>query len=298
MSTDIITGKPTVSQSEVDTFLKCDRAHYYGYGLKVQLRTQSDPLTRGTIGHQALEIYFCVLMEGFSVEDAKTAVTNFMVKQFTEHPEHSVLLNEIIQTLSYFYQADPFAGWKVIAVEQEYVLPITTELSFPFIVDLVIQDLYGYIWIIDHKWVFDFISDDDAALMPQLVKYMGAMRALGYRVDKIGFNQLRHRNQKVMNTDTKHRITEVIYTETGMKQMFVEQQITADKIQQIKKMPLAEWSAKAMRSAGKYTCKNCFWRTLCIAELNDQSPQLVLDSEYMAKTRREFTAEIKMIESE
>jgi len=47
-----------ISNSEVTDFLKCERKHYYGYGLGISPKSHSMSLTRGIIGHEALAVYY------------------------------------------------------------------------------------------------------------------------------------------------------------------------------------------------------------------------------------------------
>ena len=55
-----------ISQSEVDAFLGCRRRHFYAHGEKIAPIQFSDALTRGTIGHEALEKAFTAKKEGIS----------------------------------------------------------------------------------------------------------------------------------------------------------------------------------------------------------------------------------------
>lgn len=281
-------GKVTVSQSEVDAYLRCERNHFYGYGLLIQRRKTSDALARGIIGHSALQHYFTALRDGGTVDEARAACVTYLTEQFTVQPENSVLLYEIIETLKYFFIANPFEGWRILAVEKEFVLKIYDDVSFPFIVDLIAEDLYGNVWVIDHKFIYDFISERDEELMPQLLKYFAALRALGFKVDKIAYNQLRHRVQKEMSVATKHRFREVPINYAAMVRFAREQTFIATRLNQIRKQEIVLWSQTAMRVANKMVCNNCSFRSLCIAELNETNPQLVLDSEYIKRERREF----------
>lgn len=280
--------RPTVSHSEVDTFLRCNRQHYYGYGLGIESKRTSDSLQRGTLGHLALEYFFKCLMDGGTFEEAQTAAMAVLTKTMQADPIVAPPVFQVIDTLQYFYQAYPFHGWTVLGVEQEYMLSIWDGLDFPVVIDLVIQDMWGKIWVIDHKIMYDFMSYEDSELQSQLPKYVAAMRASGHTVDKAGYNILRYRKMKENTPETRHKFVELRLTDHRVITTFREQAISARRIQEYKRMPLADWSASAVRIQNKLVCNHCPFRTLCIAELNDYQPQLVLDSDYQTRTRREF----------
>lgn len=278
----------TVSHSEVESALRCERAHYYGYGLGIQRKSESTSLRRGTLGHQALDAYFTSLKDGYAHETAVVVAETFIVNYMTAHPFDTEIATEVLTTIRFFFEARPFRNWEVISVEEEFQLPITETLVFPFVVDLVAKDPYGDIWIIDHKFMYDFITPEEAELNGQLAKYMGALRAMGYRVDHAAYSVLRYRNIKNSTVDTRYRLVIDDPTVARLQRTFTEQAVMALRLQERKAMPLAEQSASAIRTANKLVCNHCSFRSICVAELNDTQPELVLNSEYQARTRREF----------
>lgn len=282
---DVVPGRITVSHSEVESYLRCERQWFYGYGLEIQRNNESDSLTRGKIGHAGMEVFFNALMNGASFIDAKAAAYAKVMEAMYDHP---ILINEIIRCYGFFFDNYPFEGWKVLGVEYEQLLSVDDELTMPFIIDLVIQDPDGYVWVVDHKFIYDFISDRDCELMPQLPKYFVGMKALGFTVDKMAYSQFRYRTMKEENFENKYRFTPFSFTQTRLMQTITEQVVVSKRIQAAKKMPLEQLSAESMRTANKMVCNSCSFRSLCVAELNDWQPNLILNSEYMKKVRREF----------
>lgn len=286
--TDIeIVEKPrtTVSHSEVESYLRCERQHYYGYGLEIERISESDSLHRGKLGHSCLEAFFNALKDGKDFDTAKQLAFLRATEEIGRAPG---LVNEVVDCLTWFFEGYPFHGWTILAVEIELVLSVTDELQMPFIVDLVAKDIYGDVWVIDHKFMYDFITDRDAELMPQLPKYVAALRVLGYQVDKTAYSVLRYRSLKTPTVDSKYKFIPTNITDERLKQTITEQLKVSARIIERKKESLAEWSADAMRTANKMVCNNCSFRSLCVAELNDYQPQLILDSDYKKKERREF----------
>ena len=62
-----------ISNSEVSTFLQCERRHFYSFidngGLEA--KTKSMSLNRGIIGHEILAVYFKALQRGSNEKDAQ-----------------------------------------------------------------------------------------------------------------------------------------------------------------------------------------------------------------------------------
>lgn len=308
MTTEII-EKPriTVSHSEVESYLRCERQHYYGYGIKIQRINESDSLYRGTLGHATLEVFFNTLLKlqeetgkiasKADFEQASTAALTFLISHAALSPTP---VAEITECLTFFFKGYPWVGWKVLGVEYEDVLSVTDDLAMPFVVDLILQDPYGDVWVIDHKFMYDFISDRDAELMPQLPKYIVGMRANGHRIDKAAYSILRYRSLKTPTVESKYLFKEIQFTDSRLMQTIREQVIVSDRIQKAKTQSKEDWSASAMRTANKMVCNNCSFRSLCVAELNDWQPNLILNSEYQPRVRREFeitpTKQIEMKE--
>lgn len=275
----------TVSHSEVESYLRCERQHFYGYGLEIQRVSESDSLARGIMGHAALQVFFTALIEGDSYEDAQQKCYADVLQHAAKEP---ILVKEIVECLQFFFEGYPFERWTVLGVEHEMQLVVDDDLTMPFIVDLVIKDPFGFVWVIDHKFMYDFITDRDIELMPQLPKYFVGMKALGFDVHKMAYSVLRYRPLKEPTVDSKYRFTPFEATKTRLLQTISEQIVVSKRIQTAKKQTLAEWSESAMRTANKMVCNNCPFRELCVAELNDWQPNLVLNSSYKKKERREF----------
>lgn len=292
--------RTTVSHSEVDSFLRCERAHFYGYGMGIQRRTESNSLRRGTLGHLALEHFFNVIKSGGSFVEAQEAARAAVTEATMQDPTLIILAAEVIDSLSYFYQAYPFNGWKILEVEYELVIEVTGGLDFPLVIDLIVEDQWGRIWVIDHKFQWDFFSDNDMELQSQLPKYVAALRVAGWKIDKAGYNQLRYRKLKENSVENRYRFEELPnLTDERVITTFREQAITAQRVQERKALPIEEQSWLAVRTQNKLVCKSCPFRAICIAELNNHQPQLILDAHYMLRERREFkTVEMAEVNDE
>ena len=289
--------KKTVSHSEAESFLHCERQHYYGYGLEIQPLHQSDALSRGTLGHACLEVFFKHLLnvDQHDIAGAQTAVWEFLKPQYAVQP---ILASEVTQCLTFFFQAYPFMGWAVIGVEYDAVLEVTDDIAVPFVVDLIIRDIAGKVWAIDHKFVYDFINETQADLMPQLAKYAVGLKMLGIHVDNFAYSCLRYRSMKDNNAENRYRFQPFVISNARQMQTLREQALIAQRIQRYKAMPIEQWSYEAVRANDKKVCQMCSFRSLCIAELNDSQPNLVLNNFYKKRQRRDWKAEETKEETE
>ena len=111
--TDTLELKRTVSHSEVEAYLSCERKHFYNYGMKIQKRVLPSALRRGTICHSALEAHFTVLKAGGSWEDAVNAALDNLIAHMRETPADHALCAAVKYALEWYFQAKPFEGWTI-----------------------------------------------------------------------------------------------------------------------------------------------------------------------------------------
>ena len=304
MGTEVALPEPkvrrSVSHSEVESYLRCERNHFYGYGMEIQKISRSDALRRGTLGHQAFEAYFNFQKkaqeEGLWMTPGFTPIEALAEAMSLIMASTSSVRYEVLGYFQWFVQNQNFTSWKIISVEEEFVLDINEDLTYPFVVDLIAEDPWGNIVLVDHKFVYDFINDNDVELLGQLPKYAGALRAMGYKVDKVAYNQLRTRVVKDQTDKTQYQFRIMDVTNERVQRTFLEQMIVATRVQDKKQLlidnpetGLAEWSRDAIRVANSMICRGCSFRSLCAAELNGSGAQLVLDSQFEKKTRREIS---------
>jgi hypothetical protein len=60
-------------------------------------------------------------------------------------------------------------------------------------VDLIVADPQGRQLVVDTKAVWDFYTDSETRLLPQLAKYAGMLRFLGHRIEGGAYNMIRTR---------------------------------------------------------------------------------------------------------
>lgn len=280
----------TVSPSEADAYLSCERKHYYQYGLGIQSRDSSDSLNRGLLGHAALDVYFTSLYNGNPVDVAQAACLKFLADAMTENPLNMQIANEALSAIMVFFKQGGMQEFTILAIEQEWTAPLNDEgAEILFIVDLIVRDKDGLIGIIDHKFVSQFYYLPATALMSQLPKYKAGLEARGFQIDWVAYNEFKSSSKQ------DYRFTKIDVSDARSQRTYQEHSIIARRILARKAkvvelgMPgLAEWSEDAVRiQSGSFGCKNCSMSKICIAELNNDNPQNVLDRFYKKKERRE-----------
>ena len=293
---------PSVSHSEVDSYLLCRRKHYYGYGLSLERINTSSSLATGTAGHRVLEAFYAHLLslsdtaqgqkENFQLayERAQT-VYRQIIDEGYEDANNRAILYDMLFHPEWGYFANEFMvqnGWRILAVEAEFNLIYDTETDskYPFVVDLLVQDPEGRYVVIDHKFVYDFYTPEQTDLQPQIPKYIGALRAMNYEVVYGAYNMVRTRKLK---TPTPESMTYFMILKPNTDRVlntFMEQLGVAAEIQAVKELPLEDQNKRAYRTANKMVCQSCSFRDICSTELIGGNTELMLKTEYKIRERR------------
>jgi hypothetical protein len=301
---------PSVSHSEVDSYLLCRRKHYYGYGLSLQRVKESSSLATGVAGHKILEAFYrAILNAGHTVEEQQAAFDEGVQAAFQAYDEikaegyedgdRRAKLADILFHENYGYFENEFfvnKGWRVLAVEAEFnlVYDDDTQASYPFVVDMVVQDPDGAYVVIDHKFVYDFYSPESTDLQPQIPKYIGALRALGHEISYGGYNMLRTRKTKETTPESNNYFMILKPNATRITTTFMEQLGVAAEIQALKELPLDVQEKRAYRTANKMICQSCSFRDLCSTELMGGNVELMKKTEYKIRERKEFSLPTEM----
>lgn len=272
-----------MSHSEVDTYLVCERRHYYSHGDLLQRKQQSDALYRGILGHSAMERFYRAILDGADSNEAlKAALTVVQAEVMKPEPRFEVL-NELTRMITGYIERwidDPI---KPLYIEEEFRLKVDEDFTYPFKVDLVGEAKKG-LACIDFKFVYDFFNDDELALMPQIPKYIAALRAMDIPVKYGFYDQLRYRKMKDPSPFQLYRRDEVHPSNARIRQTFLEQIEAARRVRERKMLPLEVWKAKSLRTANKMVCRSCSFKDLCIAELNGSDGELIRKLEFEPNT--------------
>lgn len=263
-----------ISNSEVTAYNECARRHWYQYNHGLQPRSYGLALTRGIIGHQILEIYYKMIMDGFPVDAAKerclTQLDNFILEfsanNLTEYDKIMMLtqLRQLIEKYIDFYSEGTDKDFRILAVEQTYIAPVDQDVSYGMKLDVLIEILNGVyrgeIVIMDHKFLYNFKSDEELSIDGQLPKYIRTVAGNGIHVTRGIFNQLRYRELKNPDPDAIFRRTWVKPSRQAKEQIWQEQVDASLEIVNNPRPP--------RRTLSPLVCKNCYFLQICRADLN------------------------------
>jgi hypothetical protein len=289
---------PSVSHSEVDSYLLCRRKHYYGYGLSLERISTSHSLATGTAGHRVLETFYRSILDNDNAPDswdtALDAARNeyeAIVKEGYEDAPNRAELREMLFNEDWGYFANEFMvrnGWTILAVEAEFSLVYDEEIgsSYPFVVDLIVKDPDGKYVVIDHKFVYDLYTPSQTDLQPQIPKYIGALRAMNHEVAYGAYNMVRTRKLKTPDASSMNYFMILKPNTERVLNTFMEQLGVAAEIQALKELPIEDQSKRAYRTANKMVCQSCSFRDICSTELIGGNTQLMLKTEYKIRERR------------
>lgn len=283
---------PSVSHSEVDSYLLCRRKHYYGYTLSLQRVKESSALAMGSAGHKVLEVFYQAILDG---DDFATALTTASEAADTLRQEVEIPANRanIFDTLfNYYFPNEPFVnkGYEILGVEKQFNLEYdeANQLQYPFVVDLIVRSPEGKVIVVDHKFVYDFYNYEATIMQPQIPKYIGALRALNYKIDHGMYNMIRTRKLKEPDHASMVQQLDVKPEPERVKQVFLEQIAVANEIQKIKLEAPEAQNASAYRVANKMVCQSCSFLDICRTELSGGNSKLMIETEYKIRERKEF----------
>jgi len=293
---------PSVSHSEVDSYLLCRRKHYYGYGLSLERISTSQALATGTAGHRVLEMFYKTLLEAgvtpkeqADAWDAAYAVAESeyqeIVKEGYEDAPNRARLHDMLFNEGWGYFVNEYvvrAGWTILAVEAEFSLIYdeNTQSSYPFVVDMIVKDTEGRYVVVDHKFVYDFYTPEQTDLQPQIPKYIGALRAMNHEIAYGAYNMVRTRKLKTPESASMQYFMMLKPNVDRVLNTFKEQLGVASEIQKLKELPIEEQSSRAYRTANKMVCQSCSFRDMCSTELIGGNTELMMKTEYKIRRRR------------
>lgn len=182
--------RSSFSHSELKTFQRCPKQWEYKYDQLLVPKEKSKPLYMGNWVHKALETHYS---QGTWKIGHEEYVSDWN-KLFEEErnalrtkrgkislPPFPEIVERIMRSYVWYYRDE---GWEVVATEQEFEVEVPLKIdgvpqTFKGIIDLIIKDEAGLLWIIDHKTA-STIPDPTSfhAMDPQLMLYPWAAKRM------------------------------------------------------------------------------------------------------------------------
>jgi RecB family exonuclease len=202
-----------LSNSKANTWRRCPKKFFYKYELGLRPKAKALALERGSWLHTLLEVHYendprKVIEVGrrgrrsgkkIKVGDSWRKAHAVLTKQFLtlfeeEREELGDLPGECERIMKSYLRR-----WKkedrrytVIDAELDEILTLPNGLEFNFIIDLIVEDERGGLWLWDHKTVSKFMDSDFMLLDAQLARYFWAAEKMGYTPLKgVVFNEIR-----------------------------------------------------------------------------------------------------------
>jgi len=175
--------------------------------------------------------------------------------------------------------------WVVLQVEQFYELPLVEDFTYACRLDLLVL-IDGLVTIVDHKFVYNFWSQDDLDLNPQLPKYAGILRNHGVRVDRIMVNQIRYRVRRSSPYEDDEMFRESFSpaTEPLVRNHLREQILISRKIIEHRGLPVEERGLNSTRVLNPMVCRSCSVKSLCIQALQGVDIKNEIAASYQPNT--------------
>lgn len=277
-----MTERITISHSEADGFTSCERRHYYAFGERLESKTKSDPLQRGTDGHLLFQVFFKYYQQHHNFEAAKIEMSNYAASVMT--PESMVRLGYLLNTMNGFleFYKERILRWEIIEVEVTHKLELK-DFTYAFTPDLIVRE-NGVLVLIDYKFTYDFYPEYMLQLSPQIPRYMGALRALGIPVEKGAYAFLRYRSLKSDGEGVRYKLEPCTPSYERMQNSFRDLILNVEPVAALRALPLEEWSQKVRRVGMPQICKYCSFKSLCVAELNGSDGKIIRATEYQRST--------------
>jgi len=216
-----------ISYSEIRTFERCKRLHWYTYERGWEPVREDDKLADGRWMHKLLAAYYT---EKF-VAEQHDAILQAALESCLFDEERDVLraradlIAGVLDNYIAHYEAE---RWEPVyfedepLVEREILVPLPSGGTLKILVDLVARDREsGLIWVWDHKTKKEFDKDMEARLDfdPQLSIYTVGLRALGINVVGGLHNYIRMRlpRDPQINKDGSMSKVQVITDEASVR---------------------------------------------------------------------------------
>lgn len=291
-----------VSNTEASSFSTCERAWFYGHHPDMHLRPNSmgPALTRGIIGHEALEAFYKSIQQEYSYDESAQAALDVVegeqikavLAEDFDKVEMLISLRVLIQKYCEYYESD-IQNWEVLGVETFYAMEWEGEheVYLPMRMDLVIYQragkFKGEISPVDHKFTNDFWKQWKVRLNSQLPLYNRTLRKVKFKgkqypiVKRSILNMIRTREVKDPQPhDTFKR--EFIEAQPATMVLAFENHLkVAKRISRLKRMPAAEAFEETTAAWSSPNCQFCSFKSLCAIQYEGGNIRNTIAAEYV-----------------
>lgn len=264
-----------VSNSEVTTWLSCRRLYKYQHVMELMPKTVKPALYRGTMDHEAFQLYVEARVEGSSHEAAMKAGMSVFLKAMKLEPKRldEILYNQFLWK-RYMDFHNGWPDWELIDAEQRHEIQFTETLKMVIRYDVKVRDRkQDKVLIGDWKFHYRFNRPIDHSLNGQMPKYIRLLQANGEDVQGGFLEEVRTEKLSdkpgAVGSDVKNlwRRTYYFPSRAKMNNMLRQHITAAMEIEEFRALPERERNAKALPVLNKYgPCGYCDFAELCNSE--------------------------------
>jgi hypothetical protein len=280
-----------VSTSEVATYLTCKQrwmyAHHPSYNLEP--RTLGIALTRGLIGHKALEIYYQAIFDGKLHVEAVEMANSYIMDESLQNimkgdGEKAKMISDLGLILQKYYEDNQWvlSEYNIIGVENLVYAPLPDEPSIEFAgrIDLALEIAKGVnkgeVLPWDHKFTYNFWSEKALKMNAQISNYVWSLREMGTRSRNGVMNMTRYRE----NAQDFFK-QEKVETNSTMRNLFIKNHtVAARQIVELKLKPSVTIDDGITRSTSKFNCEYCPFVDLCYTEASGQDSSTMVKASF------------------
>lgn len=277
-----------ISNSEVGSWNTCKMQYRYSFDLALEPIKHSDPLSRGTLGHDAIAEYYLSIQRGASPGEAALEARKILSAAMNNTAQFDMeIVMDVDRILNVYFAQNlqDITNWKILEVETKHDLPMSEQFDMPMRLDLMVElRREKVIALIDHKFTYDFWSEDDLALNPQFPKYVGALRNAGYAIDHTILNQIRTRKLKNPGPGDLVRRSIQRPSNAKIRRALKEHIVASQEITDYRNLPDAIRPEVATRVLNKMVCRGCWVKDLCMQEFDGGDITYLAQNSYQSRT--------------
>jgi hypothetical protein len=282
-----------ISNSEVSSFTACPNKWRYEYGMALRPKPKESGklagMALGSLGHEILEVYYRKLQATGDKVESRTVANEYIQELWNTYDSAGFyeVSNQVamLQILlhRYFDEFEEKDHWEILEVETTHLMPINDSYSYGMRLDLLVRDGLDII-LVDHKFLYNFYSDNQIRINAQLPKYMATLQYNGIKVSYGIFNMFRTRwsykdiKEKPLEDVFMRRRVETSPEET--KNILREQMMVSRRIMDLRAMDFDQQRFNVYRNINTMTCGMCSFLDLCKTELNNQPIDVLVEMKY------------------
>jgi hypothetical protein len=280
--------------SQITAYQTCPRMYKYQYVERLAPRLTNPKLFLGKAGHAALAAYYQRqdALQAFDtdVQAQLEQMSPYMdPDSYLEFQEQAVLGRKLVE--HYVRWAQENDDFRPIAIEQRFAVPVYAEdgrqvpgVYYIGVFDGIAEDVYGNLWLLEHKFYSSFVSETVLRLDSQAGFYLVAASDLYPDRNVVGviYTMIRKVDPAKAKSSIirRHKVFRNVYEQMQLRRRLYHlyQQIYHDSL--------------FIPSPGFHCSWKCPYTELCIAEEDGSDTEALKEMLYTTKDPREpFVAE-------